>query len=307
MICTGFDYNYANPTWISSPFSSVGILELTAVLYTLAIAFAGYPVFLFPNSYALLAYNILNIICFCFAFAIACVTIAAGASKNTINNPYLLAGYVNLSLGCNAPVSGLFHVFNHIDGYIQNVDQAFCSDECPCNLKNNFFYVSNSTLAPIFANWNVTNSTIAPTSYANCTNLIQTNVYKKTTISDPKFDTDKSFKVDNFVTYMGRIESLFKCTGWCSVDYKTPKNENTKIIKYLFSDINNGVPEHFGCYNELVNWLPAYLLSYGSLIISCVFFQIVILILGLMLSKSKNSEDQIKEEVQIKDMNQIKI
>lgn len=214
---------------------------------------------------------------------------------------------MNLSLGCNAPVSGLFQIFNHIDGYIQNTDQAFCSDECPCNLKNDFSFVSNSTLAPIYNTWNVTNSTIAPFSYVNCTGVVKAKVYNRTITSDPKFDSDKSFLVDRFTTYMGKIETLFKCTGWCSVDYKTPRDENTKIIKYLFSNINNGVPEHFGCYNELLNWLPAYLLSYGALIISCVFFQIIIFTLGLMLSKSKNSEDEIKDEVQIKDMNQIKI
>ena len=114
------------------------------------------------------------------------------------------------------------------------------------------------------------------------------------------------------------IENKFQCVGWCSTSYKmqtliqsnnneanatnvtdtNSKGEETQMIKYLFSNINNGIPQHFGCVDQVISWLPQYLLSNGSCTIVQAAFQIVIFVLCIKLANTKNKDNIQELEIQ---------
>lgn len=269
----------------------------------------GYPVFAYPNSAAIITYEICIFVSMCFNFAIGCLVIAAGS-----------IGYIPLTYGCDAKISGMLEIWQNMDTYLHNVDQALCSKECPCAFDGAYGLSDDHKYANVYKSWVISNDSFGPISFANCTGEVKTKVYEKTKKENPNFDPDNSFLVNQFSDYMGMIENKFKCVGWCSTSYKiqtstqsnnneananttnvtntNSKGEETQMIKYLFSNINNGIPQHFGCVDQVISWLPQYLLSNGSCTLVQAAFQIVIFVLCIMLANTKNKDNIQELEIQ---------
>ena len=62
-------------------------------------------------------------------------------------------------------------------------------------------------------------------------------------------------------------------------------------MKYLFSGINRGIPEYYGCMHRIMKWLRSMLLSYG--IIS--LFQGIIEIILILVSLKTAGYEQIEK------------
>jgi hypothetical protein len=50
------------------------------------------------------------------------------------------------------------------------------------------------------------------------------------------------------------------------------------------------VPQRIGCIEQLINWLPSYLLAWGSVAIVMSGIEIVLFALAIMLAASKKKE-----------------
>jgi hypothetical protein len=125
------------------------------------------------------------------------------------------------------------------------------------------------------------------TSFQNCAGAVQRNVYSRSTSTNTAFDPDLTFDPIEFASYMGRIERQFNCAGWCNVAYIHPvTNRATMISKYLFSDINRGVPNTMGCIGPVLNWLPSYLTAVGAIAIVAFGIQLLVFLLALLLAMS---------------------
>jgi hypothetical protein len=162
-----------------------------------------------------------------------------------------------------------------IDTYLQRVDQALCSQACPCYFNNITGFVNNATVSPYFNQWTKTNVP-SNTAFQNCSSQVQVGVYQGAQANDAYFDPNNEFNSNNFFNYMSDAETDFQCSGWCNVTYLNT-NTNTQMVmfKYLFTDVNNGPPQRLGCLNSVIEWLPPYLMAYGSVTMVLVGFQVI--------------------------------
>jgi hypothetical protein len=220
-----------------------------------------------------------------FNFSVAVITFVAASH-----------GWVNTYLGCNGKYDGILGVFNGIDTYLQIADQQLCSPRCPCYINNVTGYDKNDTVKDTFANWDYSPTlTTQATSYTNCTSLHEES-YRLAKENNKIFDPENSFDAARFFDYMKRIEEQFKCAGWCSVGYFDPRtNKDVLMAKYLFRDVNLGPPTYFGCLNEVITWIPAYLNAWGSVVMVLFGFQLMTLILSLCQcwAREKDHEQQV--------------
>ena len=65
-----------------------------------------------------------------------------------------------------------------------------------------------------------------------------------------------NIKMNDFMTFWGRIEKKFDCNGWCESSYTGEDGKYHIMTKYLFSDVNKGVVRNRGCMHRLIDWLP---------------------------------------------------
>lgn len=164
---------------------------------------------------------------FLFSLAIAIMALV-GASH----------GFINTYFGCNAKFDGVLEVWQGIDAYLQRVDQALCSIDCPCLISNTNAYTENPNALNFYNTWNKSPN-FGSIAFQNCSAQVQYNTYAQAVLDDVLFDPLKNFDAPKFAEYMRNVENDFYCTGWCNVTYyDTTFNRNAIMYKYLFSDIN---------------------------------------------------------------------
>ena len=177
-----------------------------------------------------------------------------------------------------------------MDSYLHNVDHTLCSDKCPCFMENNLSRSDDE-----YNSWVTTNESYGAVSFKQCNLIVKQEVLDLTKENNVNFDQDNSFNMEEFAEYMGRIEEKFKCVGWCNIKYSLSvngsKSNDVYMKKYLFSDVNNGLPEHIGCVDLVIEWLPQYLLSNGACTITEACLQIAIIVMCFMLGRSKGKEE----------------
>jgi hypothetical protein len=87
-----------------------------------------------------------------------------------------------------------------------------------------------------------------------------------------------------FHKYWEKIESRFKCTGWCRTKYINIFTlNNDTMTKYVFSNINEGIVQYPGCLNRIINYIPYIVGTIGALLITIGVLQVVSLIFATYL------------------------
>jgi hypothetical protein len=199
-----------------------------------------------------------------FNFAIAVFALVAGTY-----------GWVNTYLGCNGKFAGVMESWRGIDLYLQQVDQALCSQGCPCYFTNASGYISNTTIAPFYNEWTKSNIPPGHVAFQNCSARIKDNAYNTAVANDVYFDPQREFQKDKFYNYMAQVENDFQCAGWCNVTYVNSETSNRMVMfKYMFTDINRGPPVNLGCLDSVINWLPPYLQAFGAVTMVLAGFQV---------------------------------
>ena len=281
--------------WTNQTFSLIGILQIISSLFIFITIIIGFLVFINLLNYLLsIIFLIFLLISFIFTLSVLIYFFIA-----------IKIRYFNESLGCNTQNEGLFQLWNSIDIYLQSIDEIFCSIKCPCyfNRTTSIKFLKNPYLAPYFNLLYSSNSTIQPIKFQDCEKISYYNAYNNYLMRNSYFNyTLNNEKFDKYFSY---IEKKFKCTGFCGLTYF---NENTmtnsKIIKYLFSDVRE-VPENFGCLKQILNYLywiiNVFAIIYILLLLLQVssFILIIIWINTLNMEKlntnmSKSCEDHLK-------------
>jgi hypothetical protein len=245
----------------------------------------GYLTFIKPNIGLTIAFSVLLMISILFNIAIAVLALVGGST-----------GWVNTYFGCNTPFSGVLNTWHGVDAYLHQADMRLCSQQCPCYITNVTGYVTNSTIKPYYDSWEKT--TVAPgnVAFQNCSSAVQSIAYTEAKRLSPIFDKDNTFVSSSFMDYMYRVENEFQCTGWCDILYtNTNLNKRTLQYKYLFTNVNRGPPVHLGCLDQIIQWLPPYLLAWGSVVMVLLGLQIVVFTLALCQcwAREKDHEHQI--------------
>lgn len=143
---------------------------------------------------------------------------------------------------------------------------------------------------------------------------IQFNITKNITSTDPiisfqdcpeaaKMEVDRLYKSnpnntaheidqEKFAKYWKGIEERFNCTGWCKTSFINPiTQQKQKMLNFVFSDINKGIPKYPGCLNRLVNWLPRLILAVGCCLIFAAFIQSLNMAFAIGLMAKPFDED----------------
>ena len=143
---------------------------------------------------------------------------------------------------------------------------------------------------------------------------IQFNITKNITSTDPiisfqdcpeaaKMEVDRLYKSnpnntaheidqEKFAKYWKGIKERFNCTGWCKTSFINPiTQQKQKMLNFVFSDINKGIPKYPGCLNRLVNWLPRLILAVGCCLIFAAFIQSLNMAFAIGLMAKPFDED----------------
>jgi hypothetical protein len=283
IILAGIDYQLAGPNFKPDfPYFSLPGLQIACIIYSFFIVGWGYIAFAKPNYACSLSYLIFITISLLFSFSIGIFSLIA-----------YNVGFVNTFQTCNGQFSGIFSMWQGMDTYLQQVNNALCSDQCPCSISEVSPYVTNKTVLPMYTDLNTTTEPLGAVAFQNCSEEVKYSALEKAKKEDSFIEANGAFDADSFADYMAIIEKQFECTGWCNTTYVNDKGEKVEMFKYLFSDVNRGPAKYSGCLDLVMNWLPGYLGAYGSVTMVLGFVQVAVMIIVLL--QVKNREDVIEE------------
>ena len=152
---------------------------------------------------------------------------------------------------------------NGLDSLMIQADQMLCSEDCVCKIKQMRDFelkVDQVTLNQ----WNVNNLHGAINSQSCEIKQITDFLLMKGNISEKDLffyldkDRNESFDYRKFSDFWGYVEETFECSGFCVNSYLNNIGVRTNLAKYLFTDVNLGVPKTHGCYEPLKSWVNQY-------------------------------------------------
>ena len=220
-------------------------------------------------------------------------------------------GKLEKYVGCQTKMKGIFKYWDEIDNYLQLIDKNFCSKNYACiiNKYTDQIFKNDPIIKPIYSelykNGEIEVRDIGDVSddgyisWRKYPKSQQASIVKTATLTMKGLDVD-DFSPRIFNRFWEHIENKFDCTGFCSTVYQlTPQDLNdyhsiaiadTKtyplqipMFKYLFSDINRGIPKHIGCMRPLMKWLPKMLISFGSFALFTGLVQLMLFFLSIQL------------------------
>jgi len=272
---------YYNPTWRTGTndyFLNLGVMQLVAVSVIFFIAVWGIIAFLMESNACVTIWLIFDFLATLFLAAIAIISIVFAYKIRQENQ----AGAM---LSCRTRYGGILNMYNNMDQYLQQVDQGLCSTQCPCGITNptsvnNWKTYYNS----VYNTW-----TVNPTSNVNnfglCPAAVQTSAYnngqKNYALQNPVQNSsyNSSFNYTALFPYWAYFENKFNCTGFCNTTYINGNGQNISMVKYLFTDVNRGIPSTLGCLPSIFTWLTQFLDVWGgiALTIAALLFAVFLL------------------------------
>ena len=287
LVLSSIDFNILYARWSSSYYKYLAPCSVASTSFCVFVGLIGLLIFLFNINGLMPIFVFLLLLSTLASWGTAVISIMGGRIKHKNNG----------KLGCQTELTGVLQIFENIDIYLMYVNSLFCGANCPCKVlkqENNIDYVTNinendnvflnnefnkeftSNKKYIFSDGGKTNQ------FQDCNQLIKDEA-KNRYLEHPKaakypIDTEK------FQKYYKKLEKRFKCTGWCKTAYKDPYTlDNRYIVKYLFSNIDNGLPHHIGCMNKISSWLPHYVMTIGIFMLIASFFETICLLISTLL------------------------
>ena len=281
IVISGVDYQQTDMKWTDvGPWRHLAALQVSAVVVVFFIFLLGLITFTCGAQCKTiqLIFVMFEFLTMILTLAVAIFALVAGA-----------IGQDEYTKMCNKNYTGIFEDFKVLDKLMFEADKMLCSDKCMCNLNTNEsaledfndFYnekirKNGDGLSPAFDNFIV--ATALNLKYNTTSNITRLQDCGDENINSVKaafgaLQISKiNIKMDDFMTFWGRIEKKFDCNGWCESSY-TDGNTYHIMSKYLFSDVNKGVVRNRGCMHRLIDWLPKVINTFGS----------VLLIIGIIL------------------------
>ena len=227
-------------------------------------------------------------------------------------------GKIDKYIGCQSKFKGIFKYWDEIDQYIIAADTALCGKNCPCDMSKYSIqmYKNNPITREMFnAYFNINKKELKDIQSDSMIKI--QSCQDKTSLRSSYKNLFKSKNIDGFngkifEGFWEHIENKFDCTGFCKTIYEPNedmigyyKDDNylknapnqKELIKFIFSDVNKGLPKHRGCMNQLMKWLPKMLISFGSFALFASLVQICLLVLALLLLKQNDEIVEINHEV----------
>ncbi len=232
VIILGVNYDVVLKSTNNNKWQSLGPVLLAAIIYVLILFLIGLFAFWCKWNFLLTIVGIiliffqfstlLTLSCL-FTFAIAIIALIGGSWGN-----------LDTLVGCKSKYTGIIDTWKNVDVYLQQVDSALCSQDCPCTFKNPADYSTDPDVLIAYAKWEKTLRGGAK-FFQNCTEAVQTNAYSNYASQVE----EENFLVKNFQKFWIIVEERFFCSGWCETTYYNSKTlSQMTMYKYLFTGID---------------------------------------------------------------------
>ncbi len=293
------DYTILNASWSKTPWKALAPCQLSCNIFIIFSGLFGI-LFIIINKEILFIiinkeiikyiYLIIMILSSLFTWSIGIFSCIGGTIYNKKYH----------QLGCKSELTGVLEMYNNIDNYFIYADSLLCSEQCKCKFTESIrdLYLNN-IYSPgsysTFNSWDFTYKKITEKGtfnfWDNCSITVKEEVRNR--YLESKNSLCYRINYEKFAKYWKNIEEKFNCTGWCQTNYIDPYTlKEKKMLKFIFSDINSGIPKYPGCINRLTNWLPSMVGATGGCLIVSAFVQSIVVILVLINDKKeeRNSE-----------------
>ena len=293
IVISGVDYQQTDMKWTDvGPWRHLAALQVSVVVVVFFIFLLGLITFTCGAQCKTIQmiFVLFEFLTMIFALGVAIFALVAGA-----------IGKDDYTKMCNKNYTGIFEDFKVLDELMFIADQTLCSDKCLCNeIKNqsaledfNDFYNEklripngDSDISPAFNNGTVAERLVLKYDKNSNVKRLQDcpNVFESVKSQfNEKTKSKLNIKIEDFMTFWGRIEKKFDCNGWCETSYIGEDSNYHIMSKYLFSDVNKGVVRNRGCMHRLIDWLPKVINTFGSVLLIIGVILIFVFILGVSL------------------------
>ena len=237
-----------------------GNISVSVIFFIFSII--GIIAFYNESKVLLFFYGIVHSIIILFTFIMSIISLKINTNSSILKN-----------YPCNKTVYSTNYSHDTIDGYLIEVDKILCSNYCPCKIDK----TTNLSNLPISFNYSNNGSV----NFQNCSDYAKGLAFANSNVTETilnfgSSNSNLTFNFDLFSSTWALIESKFECSGFCTVNYTDAKGNIISMNKYLFTDINNGVPQNKGCEYSMTKNVTKYFGIYGGLIIFIFFTQMLI-------------------------------
>ena len=287
------DYTILNASWSKTPWKALAPCQLSCNIFIIFSGIIG--ILMLEEKINKYIYLIIIILSSLFTWSIGIFSCIGGTIYNKKYH----------QLGCKSELTGVLEMFNNIDNYFIYADSLLCSEQCKCKFSENIkdLYLNN-IYSPgsysTFNSWNIIYKKITEKGYFNFWDNCSISVKEEVRNRYLESKNSLSYRInyEKFAKYWKNIEEKFNCTGWCQTNYIDPYTLKEKqMLKFIFSDINYGIPKYPGCINRLTNWLPSMVGATGGCLIVCAFVESIVVFL-VIFSKSDNNDNKDQRETE---------
>ena len=289
------DYTILNASWSKTPWKALAPCQLSCNIFIIFSGIIGILFLMLEEKKNKYIYLIIIILSSLFTWSIGIFSCIGGTIYNKKYH----------QLGCKSELTGVLEMFNNIDNYFIYADSLLCSEQCKCKFSENIkdLYLNN-IYSPgsysTFNSWNIIYKKITEKGYfnfwENCSISVKEEVRNR--YLESKNSLSYRINYEKFAKYWKNIEEKFNCTGWCQTNYIDPYTLKEKqMLKFIFSDINYGIPKYPGCINRLTNWLPSMVGATGGCLIVCAFVESIVVFL-VIFSQSDNNDNKDQRETE---------
>jgi len=239
----------------------------------------GIVAFLMDSTVCLTIWSVFAFLTSLFVAAVAIMTIIFAYYVRNHNQPGSM-------LACETRHGSILNMYNNVDQYLQQVDQGLCSQACPCGINNTQSANNWRSFYPnVYNTWTI-NPQSSVNSFGNCPSAVQSSAYNNAQrnyamINNNPGNYNPSFRDNKFSGYWANIENKFQCTGFCNTTYINGNGQNITMVKYLFSDINRGIPATIGCKPAIFTWLSHFLDVWGALALTIATILFIVFLMAL--------------------------
>ena len=289
------DYTILNASWSKTPWKALAPCQLSCNIFIIFSGIIGILFLMLEEKRNKYIYLIIIILSSLFTWSIGIFSCIGGTIYNKKYH----------QLGCKSELTGVLEMFNNIDNYFIYADSLLCSEQCKCKFSENIkdLYLNN-IYSPgsysTFNSWNIIYKKITEKGYFNFWDNCSISVKEEVRNRYLESKNSLSYRInyEKFAKYWKNIEEKFNCTGWCQTNYIDPYTLKEKqMLKFIFSDINYGIPKYPGCINRLTNWLPSMVGATGGCLIVCAFVESIVVFL-VIFSKSDNNDNKDQRETE---------
>ena len=283
LVLSSIDFNILYARWSSSYYKYLAPCSVASTSFCVFVGLIGLLIFLFNINGLMPIFVFLLLLSTLASWGTAVISIMGGRIKHKHNG----------SLGCQTELTGVLQIFENIDIYLMYVNSLFCGANCQCKDLKQKYDINLDEKDKVFLNNEIYKEFILNKEYiftdeSNTNKFQDCNPLIKEEARNRYLEHPKAAKypidTEKFQKYYKKLEKRFKCTGWCKTAYKDPYTlDNRYIVKYLFSDIDNGLPHHIGCMNKISSWLPHYVMTIGIFMLIASFFETICLLISTLL------------------------